>query len=293
MQRVVGLAVARVQRPVAATVGIAALRARLGALEVGQHVAIVPLRGALGCPALEIEWVTAHVHHAVYRRRATENFAARGMQLAAVEMDLWLGEVTPVIFRTVHRNRQRARHLDENRSIRTAVLQQQHFRGPVLGQTIGKHAPSRTGADDDVVKNFISHERGPRCGTPVSAAAGRTRIGCGPENRAFDRHGPGIVPICGRGCPAGLKPADRTAVPMRLQTVPSAGLGCRAGPALAVLTSGPALRQGGIGPETRPHRVGQTAPLLRPSPTQVGSIGVNLLLSISYRASPRLTARSR
>ena len=215
MQRVVGLAVARVQRPVAATVGIAALRARLGALEVGQHVAIVPLRGALGCPALEIEWVTAHVHHAVYRRRATENLAARGMQLAAVEMDLRFGEVTPVIFRTVHRDRQRARHLDENRTIRTAVFQQQHLRRPVFGQAIGKDTPSRSGADDDVIVNFISHERGPRCGTPVSADAGRTHIGCGHQNRAFDRHGPGIVPICGRGCPAGLMPSYRTTVPTR------------------------------------------------------------------------------
>ncbi len=67
MQRIVQASIGRVQLAAAAAVLVAALRALLGALEVGQHIAVRPARGALGRPALEILRIAADVDQPVDR----------------------------------------------------------------------------------------------------------------------------------------------------------------------------------------------------------------------------------
>src|SRR6202034_3717442 len=123
-------------------------------------------------PVLEIERVTAHVHHAVDRGGAAEHLAARGVQAAAVEMRLGLGPVAPVVALHVHRDRERTRHLDPQRAVRAAVLEQQHAVAAVLAQAIGEHAAGRAGADDHVVERFHGN-----------AAAVARCCGCGTERQ--------------------------------------------------------------------------------------------------------------
>ena len=72
-------------------------------------------------------------------------------QAAAVEMGLGLGLVAPVVAGHVHRDREGARHLDEHRAVRAAMLEQEHAVAAVLAQPMGEHATGRAGADDDVV----------------------------------------------------------------------------------------------------------------------------------------------
>jgi len=162
VQGVLQQAAARRERSVRAAIVVAATGAALGALEVRQHVAVAPARCPLALPALVVERVAAHVHHAVDRRGAAEDLAARGVQAAAVQLWLALGVVAPVVLRHVHRDRQRARHLDPHRAIGAAVLEQQHLVAAVLGQAVREHAAGGAGADDEVVDGFLRHDLSPQ-----------------------------------------------------------------------------------------------------------------------------------
>ena len=156
VQRVAHRAVLRVQRPVGAAPGIAAFRPRLGAAEIRQHVAIGPALGALAFPPVEVERVAAHVDHAVDRGGAADDLAARRVDAAAAECRFRLGLVRPVVFRHVHRNGQRARHLDQHGTVAAAELEQAD-RAVVLAQPVGQHASRGARADDDVVEFLIVH----------------------------------------------------------------------------------------------------------------------------------------
>src|SRR6202167_1669720 len=74
-------------------------------------------------------------------------------------MRLGLRFVSPVIGLGVHGNRQRCRHLDEDRSITSAVFKQKHTRAAVFGQAIGEHAARRAGPDDNVIESLAIHSR--------------------------------------------------------------------------------------------------------------------------------------
>src|SRR6202007_729656 len=70
------------------------------------------------------------------------------------KMRLRLAHIAPVIARHVHRNRERARHVDEDRAIGTAVPEQEHLEAPVLAQARGRPAAGGAGADDHIVEAF-------------------------------------------------------------------------------------------------------------------------------------------
>ena len=152
VQRIVQAPIAVVQRTVAAAVLRITALVRVGAAEIGQHMAIAPALGALFFPAVEIERVAAHPDHAVDRGRTPQHLAARRGQPPSAKMRFRLGGKTPVVFRHVHRDRQRGRHLNQHRAIRAAELQQQHAGLAVLGQTARQYAARRAGADHDVVE---------------------------------------------------------------------------------------------------------------------------------------------
>ena len=162
VQRVGEKPAARLERAIAAAVLIASLGAAFRALEVRQHILIAPAGGAFGLPALEVERVAAHVHQPVDRGGPAEHLAARGVQSAAIQVRLRLGVVAPVVARHVHRNRQRAGHLDPRRAVRAAVLEHQYAVLAVLGETIRQHAARGAGADDQVVDGLHGPSRARR-----------------------------------------------------------------------------------------------------------------------------------
>ena len=79
----------------------------------------------------------------------------RAVSAAASQERLGFGCVLPIVLRHVHRDRQRAGHLDQHGFVGSAVFQQQHRVRAVLGQAVGQHAPGGAGADDDVVENRV------------------------------------------------------------------------------------------------------------------------------------------
>ncbi len=160
VQRVFQRAVSGVQRPGVAAVFVASLLQRLGPAEIGQHVLVAPARRALLFPPIEVLRVAAHIHHAVDRRRSAQHLAARRVQPAPAQVRLRLGLIGPVIFRHVHRDGQRARHLDQHRGVGPAILQQQDRGRAVLRQPVRQDAASRTRADNHVVIDF-RHGRRP------------------------------------------------------------------------------------------------------------------------------------
>ena len=134
-----------VQRTVAAAIFVAAGGEGLRLAEVGQAVAIAPAAGAERLPLVEVVRMAAHVDEAVDRGRAAQDLAARAVDGAAVEARLRRGVVAPVVLGSVHRDRERRGHLDEDAAVAAAELEDQHFGPRVLGQARGQHAarPSR------------------------------------------------------------------------------------------------------------------------------------------------------
>ena len=100
-----------VQRSVAAPIVVAAARAGLGALEIGQDVRVVPARQPALRPAIVVAGVAAHVGHPVDRGRAAEHPAARAVDAPAVHVRFGLAPVTPVVALALERIRERRRHV--------------------------------------------------------------------------------------------------------------------------------------------------------------------------------------
>ena len=149
VERVAQRPVSRIKRPIRAAIRVAALGPPFGALEIGQHVGIAPARGAFIAPTLEIERIAAHIDQPVDRGRSTQPATTRRADLPAAQMRFGLAFIAPVVLPRVHRDRQRARHLDENRTIRAAMFKHQHT-VPGRAQPICQHAPRRSRADYDV-----------------------------------------------------------------------------------------------------------------------------------------------
>jgi len=168
VQRIVQAPIAVIQRTVAAAVLRIAALVRIGAAEIGQHIAITPALGALFFPAVEIERVAAYPNHSVDRGRTPQHLAARRGQPSSAQMRLRLGGKTPIVFRHVHRDRQRGRHLNQHRAIRAAELQQQHAGLAVLGQPVRQYAARRAGADYDIVEIIHPQSRQSTLQAPCS-----------------------------------------------------------------------------------------------------------------------------
>ena len=189
------------QRSLGPAIAVAAALPAFGALEIGQAVGIAPVARAQGFPFVEIAGMAAHVDQPVDRGRPAQDLAARAMHLAAIQPRLRLGHVFPVVLGAVHRDRQRCRHLDEDRLVAAAIFQHQHAGCRVLAEAVGQNAAGGTGTDDDVVevpghegsslrrvKERVAGIEGP----PPKGAAGRvSRGGSRPSRRPWRRSGSG------------------------------------------------------------------------------------------------------
>ena len=166
IQRIGQLPILRVERPGVAAPGVPAFLPRFRAPEIGQHMTIAPAGRPFPFPPIEIGGIAAHIDHAVDRGRTADHLAARRMHPSTAQMRLRLRLILPIVARHVHRDRQRAGHLDEDRAIGPALFEHQHAMPSILGQPGGEHAPRRSGADDDVIE-AVGHQRylnrGSRC----------------------------------------------------------------------------------------------------------------------------------
>ncbi len=177
VQRIRQRAVSRLQRTRIAAVGIAAFGARLGTAEIRQHRGIVPARGALRLPALEVLRVAAHVNEAIDGGRAAEHLAARCMEAASAEPRFRFGVVTPVVLRHAHRDRKRRGHLHEDRAVGTTVLEQEDRVLAVFREPVRQHAARGSCSHDDVVKRL---SRAHRC---RPSRRKRSSAGCNAPSR--------------------------------------------------------------------------------------------------------------
>jgi hypothetical protein len=158
VQRIAAGAGRDVQGSLAAPIVVGAARARLGALEIGQDVRVVPAGQPRLRPAVVVAGVAAHVRHAVDRRRAAEHPTARTVDAPPVHVGFGLAPITPVVALVLERIRERCRHvqLPGPRVVDRARLEQQHADVGILAQAVGEHAAGRAGADHDVIEGFGS-----------------------------------------------------------------------------------------------------------------------------------------
>src|SRR5271165_307084 len=164
MQGIAEAAVASAELARAAAVLVAPLRALLGALEIRQHIPIRPPRRAFPRPALEVLGIAADVDQAVDRGGASEHLAARRMHAPAVQVRLGFGVVEPIVFRHVHRDRQRRGHLNEYRTVGSTEFDHEDAARAIGAQAVGEHAARASRAHDDVVETCFGHPRAPGAG---------------------------------------------------------------------------------------------------------------------------------
>ncbi|MNQ36399.1 hypothetical protein D3C85_499190 [compost metagenome] len=181
---------------------IAAELVGLGALEVGQAIAVAPVLRPQGFPLVEVVGVATDVDQAIDGRGATEHLAARAVQATAVEMRLGHGLVAPVVLPGVHRDGKGAGHLDQHAAVAAAEFQDQHRGAGVLGQATGQDTAGGAGADDDVVVSLI------HCCSPLRRdSRPRSCIHC----LLGMRPSPGERPARGSARSGPGRPAGRTA----------------------------------------------------------------------------------
>ncbi len=147
--------VRHMQRPVAAMERVAAVLVRFGALEIGQHVGERPAFATHLPPAIVIARVAADIDHAVDGRRAAPAAAARPIEPAPVQMLLAFGVEIPIVrIAFAEQRRNAGRHVDHERLVAPARLDQQHLDGGIGRQPVRQHAPRAPRAHDDVIECF-------------------------------------------------------------------------------------------------------------------------------------------
>ena len=139
------------QRPLATTVFTRSVFPGLGLAKVRQGMGIRPIQQAAGGPAVVVTAMAAHIGHHIDGTTAADNLAARQFDPPAVQRRLRLDLIAPVVLALAIERADSQRHMDARVVIPATRLEQQHPAATVLGQPIGQHAASRTGANDDVV----------------------------------------------------------------------------------------------------------------------------------------------
>ena len=138
-----------------AAIGVRAPRAGLGALEIGQAMGVVPVRGArLFGPAVEVAGMATNIDHAVDRGRTAQALAAWRIDPSPGKPRLGLALELPSIARIVHRVEHARGHVDEDRIVASARLDQQYRNLRVLTQPVGQHAACRARAHNDVIEGL-------------------------------------------------------------------------------------------------------------------------------------------
>ena len=151
---------------------VRASRETFGALEIGKHFAVAPARRPHRDPALVVERVAAHEHHAVDGRRAAQHPAPRSLHAPAVQPRLRHAPVVPVETAHAHRLPEGGGHVEPDTGGLPARLEEQNAGIRILAQTMGEHAAGGSCADDDVVE-FPVHFESCILRTHASLAAAR------------------------------------------------------------------------------------------------------------------------
>ena len=142
------------QRARAATHLVAAADARLGALEVGQHVGPRPAAAAELRPGVVVGRLAADIEMAVDRARSAENLAPWEFYLAAIDVRTGRGLVAPVEALVVDRLVEAGRHLDPDVVVVAASLDHRDAVLARLGEAIGQYAARGTRAHDHIIEFF-------------------------------------------------------------------------------------------------------------------------------------------
>jgi hypothetical protein len=157
-----GMSVARrrhAQRSADAAVGRVAALGVLRALEVRQQAVVVPTRGSVARPAVEVAPVSADVGHGVDRARAAEHLALRHEVGAAGRAGLGHGRVAPVDLGPGQR-RPCLREPQQVERGRTPRFEEEHPRAIAFRQPRREHATGRACSHDHVVE--VAHRRDSR-----------------------------------------------------------------------------------------------------------------------------------
>jgi hypothetical protein len=130
---------------------VAAALVVLGFLEVGQDRVVVPAVAAALAPLVIVGGVAAHIDHAVDRRGAAQDLAARLVHHAVVELWLGLRVEHPVDLGIVVGLVVAERDVDPGIGVARAGLEQQHAILAVLAETPRHRATRRARAGDDEI----------------------------------------------------------------------------------------------------------------------------------------------
>ena len=137
--------------------------------EIGQHVRPAPAFIAELAPVVVIRRLAAHVDHAVDRRRAAEDLAARIGDRAAVQSGNRLGLHAPVGARIAHGVEIADRDVEPDPVVLAARLDQQHAMAAGRGQAVGEHAACTAGANDDEVVARLFDGTGHLASAPLTS----------------------------------------------------------------------------------------------------------------------------
>ncbi len=150
-QRMVVAGIGHRQRAIGAVPVVIAARLMLGAFEVGQYVGGGPAGIAQLTPVVEVFVLAADVDHAVDRRRATEDAAARPVDRAVVGPGIGLGLEHPVHPLVGERLAVAERNVDPEIGVLATRFQQDHRRRGIFAQARRHHAAGGARADDDEI----------------------------------------------------------------------------------------------------------------------------------------------
>src|SRR5215471_10348291 len=123
----------------------------LRSLEIREDVLVAPARGALCRPAIVVAKVSSRVHLRVDARTTTKHLRLGIPKDTASEITLQYRGIAPRSNALGHLG-ESGRHAEQPVAVAAAGLEQKHADGRIDAQTVGEHATSRAGADDDIVE---------------------------------------------------------------------------------------------------------------------------------------------
>ena len=153
-ERIVGFRALRMQRSLAAAPVILAFFPAFHAPEIGQHIGIGPARRPIRGPAVVVPPMAPHIGHHVDRRRAADDLAPHRFDLAAVEVCLGLGIVSPVMRTLFMHLAEPERNMNQRVRIGTAGLQDQYAVSRVRAEAVGQQTPGAARAHNHVIVFF-------------------------------------------------------------------------------------------------------------------------------------------
>ena len=157
VKRAALVAFADPQRPVAAAVFVVAVALiAFHLLEDRQHLAVAPAAIAELRPGVVVLRLAAHEHHAVDRRRAAQQFAARDRDAALAGAVVGLRGVQPVGRRVLDQPGETDRDPRPGMAF-PARFQHQHPVPGIGAEPVGEDRPGRAGAHHDIVEDLAFH----------------------------------------------------------------------------------------------------------------------------------------